>query len=430
MPTGRLAPAQHLLTEALDTLDHAADPAAGGAGDTEMLSVLTLCEGATRRLDLIAVHTVAALQRRGVFADRGYKNPVGAVADLLGCEWADARRRVLGAQQVCQRVGLDGTVLPPRLPATAAAFEDGRIGLRHVEVIGKVLGTDAAARLAPQIWAEVETILAGQAVETSPTPLLSVGTAMVDALDADGPEPDDRPTPQVNELHVRRHRGGPGGRITGRFDDAALFDTVATALDAHSTPVTGDDQRTAPQRAAEALADLCAQVLTHGEIPDRGGHRPHLNVIIRLEDLENRARAAMLDFGGTLTPESLRMLACDAGVVPVVMNGTGQPLDVGRLTRVIPDGIRRAVAARDGGCARCGRPPSWCEIHHVLEWENNGPTCVENCVMLCRPCHRLIHHSDWQVRMDGGRPEFIPPGWIDIERKPRQRPMVHLLDIA
>ena len=304
-PTGRLAPAQRLLTEALDTLDHAAGPA---AGDTEMLSVLTVCEGAARRLDLIAVHTVAALQRRGVFADRGYKNPIGAVADLLGCEWADARRRVLGAQQVCQRVGLDGTVLPPRLPATAAAFEDGRIG--------------------------------------------------------------------------------------------------------------------------QALADLCAQVLTYGEIPDRGGHRPHLNVIIRLEDLQQRARAAMLDFGGTLTPESLRMLACDAGVVPVVMNGPGQPLDVGRLTRVIPDGIRRAVAARDGGCARCGRPPSWCEIHHVLEWENNGPTRIDNCVMLCRPCHRLIHHSDWQVRMDGGRPEFIPPGWIDIDRKPRQRPMVHLLDIA
>jgi 5-methylcytosine-specific restriction protein A len=56
----------------------------------------------------------------------------------------------------------------------------------------------------------------------------------------------------------------------------------------------------------------------------------------------------MLDFGGTLTPESLRMLACDAGVVPVVMNGPGQPLDVGRLTRVIPDGIRRAVAAVAG----------------------------------------------------------------------------------
>lgn len=104
------------------------------------------------------------------------------------------------------------------------------------------------------------------------------------------------------------------------------------------------------------------------------------------------------------------------------MNGRGQPLDVGRLTRVVPEGIRRAVAARDRGCARCGRPPSWCEIHHVLPWENDGETSVENCVMLCRVCHRLMHHSEWQVRITDGRPEFIPPGWIDPDRRPRLRP--------
>jgi 5-methylcytosine-specific restriction protein A len=331
---------------------------------------------------------------------------------------------------VCERVGLDGAVCPPRLPATAAVFEAGRVGLRHVEVIAKVLGSDAAGRLAPAVWAQVETILADQAVETSPAQLLSVGTALVEVLDADGAQPDDRPPPQVNELHLRRHRGGAGGRITGRIDDAALFDAIATAIDAHAAPVTGDDQRSTPQRQAEALGDICTQVLVHGRMPERGGRRPHLNVIISLEDLERRARAAMLDLGGTLSPQALRMLACDAAVVPIVLNGQGQPLDVGRLTRVVPDGIRRAVAARDGGCARCGRPPSWCEIHHVVEWEFHGETSVGNCVMLCRVCHRLIHHSDWEVRIRDGRPEFVPPGWIDPDRQPRQRPMIHLLDIA
>ena len=66
-------------------------------------------------------------------------------------------------------------------------------------------------------------------------------------------------------------------------------------------------------------------------------------MLVGLDDLETRARAATLDFGGTLTPGSLRMLACDAAVVPVVMNGAGQPLDIGRATRIIPDGLRRAV---------------------------------------------------------------------------------------
>ena len=65
--------------------------------------------------------------------------------------------------------------------------------------------------------------------------------------------------------------------------------------------------------------------------------------MVRLDDLQNRARAACLDFGGTVSPESLRMLCCDAAVVPIVLNGEGQPLDVGRITRTIPDGLRRAT---------------------------------------------------------------------------------------
>ena len=143
-------------------------------------------------------------------------------------------------------------------------------------------------------------------------------------------------------------RGKPGGTIKGRFEDAALFDAIAAVVDAKSKPLTADDPRPTGQRQAEALADACAYVLEHGDLPQRGGSRPHLNVIVRLEDLETRCRSALLDFGGNVSPEALRMLACDAAVVPIVMNGAGQPLDVGRLTRVIPDGLRRAVAAAAG----------------------------------------------------------------------------------
>jgi 5-methylcytosine-specific restriction protein A len=100
------------------------------------------------------------------------------------------------------------------------------------------------------------------------------------------------------------------------------------------------------------LAEACGWVLDHADttaLPSCGGRRPQVNVVIGLADLERRARGACLDFGGTLSPASLRMLACDATVIPVVLGGTGQPLDVGRATRTIPDGVRRAVAVRDGG---------------------------------------------------------------------------------
>jgi 5-methylcytosine-specific restriction protein A len=153
-----------------------------------------------------------------------------------------------------------------------------------------------------------------------------------------------------------------------------------------------------------------------------------VNVLVRLEDLENRARAAALDFGGTLSPESLRMLCCDAAVVPVVLDGAGQPLDVGRATRTIPDGLRRAVAARDRGCAHpgCDRPPSWCECHHIVPWECGGETKLSNLAMLCRVHHRQIHSTEWICRIRDGLPEFIPPAWIDPQRRPRRKALPHL----
>ena len=125
------------------------------------------------------------------------------------------------------------------------------------------------------------------------------------------------------------------------------------------------------------------------------------------------------------------MLCCDAAAVPIVLNGAGQPLDVGRATRTIPDGLRRAVAARDKGCAHpgCGRPQSWCEIHHVHEWELGGETKLSNLVSLCRVHHRQIHFMEWVVRIRDGLPEFIPPRFIDMHQTPRRKALPHLVGV-
>jgi Domain of unknown function (DUF222)/HNH endonuclease len=430
MPDTSLATAHRLLLQAVDALGEAA----GSGSDAELVSVLTVCEGVARRLDRVSVEAVAALERHGAFAERGYRSATAALIDLLGVERFEAHRRVVVAEQVAARVGLDGTPLPARLPATAAVFAAGSTSLRHVEAIARVLGSDAAARLTPQQWAGVEEQLAAKADVYSPSELQAWGARLVDALDQDGEEPDDRPPARVNELCLTRLPSG-GGKIKGRYDDAAMFDAIAAVIDAKARPLTRDDDRSAGQRQAEALADVCGYVLDHAPasmLPECGGQRPHVNVLIRLEDLQARARAACLDFGGPVAPESLRMLCCDAAVVPIVLNGKGQPLDVGRATRTIPDGLRRAVAARDRGCAHpgCDRPPSWCEIHHVEEWENGGATRLDNLVMLCRVHHRQIHSTDWVVRIRDGLPEFIPPVWIDPERRPRRRTLPHLSSAA
>jgi hypothetical protein len=421
MKDGPLALAHRALADAVELLAAASDTT---APPDEVLSALTVCEGLTRRLDHLSVTRIADLVRRGTFAERGYRSPAAALADLLGWERGEAGRRVRIAEQIGVRVGLDGQPLPPRLAATAQVFAAGATSLRHVETIGRELATAAAARLAPQVWAAAEDDLADKATLYTASELGDYARTLIDRLDQDGA--DDDPPAQVNSLVLRPRADGSGGKITADLD-ALLFETVAAAIDAAAKPLTKEDDRSMTERQAEGLGEICGSVMTHGStevLPACGGERPHLSVIIRLEDLERRARGAVLDFGARLSPAQVRLLACDARVVPVVMNGAGQPLDVGRATRTVPDGLRRAVAARDRGCAHrgCRRSASWCEIHHLIPWESGGDTSLDNCAMLCRQHHRLMHQPGWTVRMRDGLPEFIPPKWVDADQIPRRKP--------
>ncbi|MFP5020107.1 HNH endonuclease signature motif containing protein [Pseudonocardia phyllosphaerae] len=421
MPSDRLANAHRLLTEAMSTLAAAAGP---GADAADRLSVLTLCAGVRRQADQLTVSTLADLDREGAFADRGYRSADAALSDLLGVDRRDAKRFTRAAEHVHRRTDATGATLPPALPATAEQFAEGRIGLAHVDVIATAMSSHAAQRVPAEALAAAERQIAEHAACFTPNELRSFAVGLIDELDENGPDPDDEPAPDLNTLQVVANRSGAGGRITGRYDDAAMFDAVATAIDSLSAPRGEADERSPQQRQAEALHEICSTALERDELPETGGRRPVVSVLIRLEDLERRAAGALLHFGGQCTPESLRMLACDAAVVPVVMNGKGEPLDVGRAQRTIPTGMRRAVTARDKGCAHpgCDRPPSWCDIHHIVPWEMNGPTEISNLVMLCKAHHRLIHKPGWLVRIRDGLPEFIPPAWIDADRRPRRQP--------
>ena len=145
--------------------------------------------------------------------------------------------------------------------------------------------------------------------------------------------------------------------------------------------------------------------------------------------LREQARGLILDYGGTVSAADVRVLLCDARITPVVLGGQGEPLDVGRSRRCATPAQRKAVAARDRGCAHpgCDRPPSWCQVHHIVSWQHHGETHVHNLVMLCRTHHRMVHRSGWKVRMREGQPEFLPPKWLDATQTPRRKPNPRLL---
>jgi 5-methylcytosine-specific restriction protein A len=271
MPSTPLVAAHRLLQEAAVELTTASRP---GTDADELLSVLTMCEGAARVLERVSVAAITALQRRGVFAERGYRSAVTALADLLGWERSEARRRLAVAEQAVERTGLDGARLPARLAATAAVFAAGMCSARHVEIVARVLEGPAARRLPPDVWAAAEAQLVEKAGDYSAADLHAWATALVETLDQDGPEPDDRPTVPVNELFLTRNPDGAGGRLKARIDDPTMYDAIATVLDAHARPATADDDRPDAQRKAEALADVCALSSTTATSPPEAANAP------------------------------------------------------------------------------------------------------------------------------------------------------------
>jgi hypothetical protein len=178
-----------------------------------------------------------------------------------------------------------------------------------------------------------------------------------------------------------------------------LFNTLKTAIDAKVNPtfLDRDDRRTPAQRRADALGDICSFYLDHNtEIVTSGGERPHVTITLDYETLKGNIGRLPEINGAPVTPETMRRITCDAGIIPMVLGSDSEPLDVGRKTRTIPSALRRALEQRDGGCTwqGCDAPASWCDAHHIIHWADAGETNLTNTQLLCRTHHTTTHKQE------------------------------------
>ena len=96
---------------------------------------------------------------------------------------------------------------------------------------------------------------------------------------------------------------------------------------------------------------------------------------------------------GPVPPSVIGQLSPDTALAGMIFGGDGRPLWLGRSRRLASVAQHLAVAVRDRGCVDCGAPMHRCEIHHAREWENGGPTDIDNLAALCGPHHRRHHRS-------------------------------------
>ncbi len=426
---------------------------------------------------------VAKLGRRALFAlsDEQERVAIGQVErvvsmlnGLLASLVDDAARRgvpeamgfrsavvwLTQAYRMGQRAARDlvalGAVMDAR-PALADAVGSGSVSADQARAIGTVSGALAGDGVDAGTVAEAEALLLDQAGSLGSADLSRAGDRILWHVAPDIAE--ERLRRQLEAAEKRAHldrgltfspeRDTQRTRISGYLTAEAAA-IVATALEPLAKPRSASggvssggvadggmasdgvasggvaDDRSAAQRRHDALVEVCrlaAGADQTGRAYRASVERPRLTVTVDYDVLAGTLGDGILDTGQALTPASVRRLACDAGILPAVLGGAGQVLDLGRSARTWTGPAREAIIVRDRGCVfpGCDRPPSLCDVHHCTYYSLGGATDRDNGALLCGFHHYLVHHSGWQVRVaTDGRPEVIPPPYVDPDRRPRR----------
>jgi len=306
-------------------------------------------------------------------------------------------------------------------PLTEAAWLAGDISEDHVAVILKALTTVPGS-----VMDIVEQALLEIAKDSPPC---DVAAALDRILVACGVE-------DVEAAAARRYgtRGvtvattfGGTGSLSGTLS-AELADKLTRALEHAGQPAGADDERSRAQRFHDALETITEHYLDTADLPksDLGERPARIVVTIPLETLEARLGSAwgLLPTGAQIAPETARRIACDAEVIPVVLNGRNI-IDVGRRRRTFSPAVRRAAIVRDGDrCVypSCRRPRY--QPHHIKHWAHGGKSDVGNAAWLCKFHHWLVHDGGWSMRReaDGGYTFRSPAGKIRSSSKTPQDP--------
>jgi hypothetical protein len=385
------------------------------SGD-EMLADLDALQAELTRLQVRRLELLAGLDANGHAKDIGARDTVHLVSVRHRLDPVDVRRDLRLATALTKysavKAALDGSVEAALNQAQAEAI---------VSALEKV-PTSAMVPVEDLLVAEEEMVKA--AAVLAPGDLRKLGKEVRERLDTDGAEPNDDDLASSREtLWLKKADQGVtfGGYLAG--ENAELFETLIFAgAKPHKTPDGSRDPRTRGKRQADALtAILTTAAGTGTAVPAHGGIKPHITVTIDLEDLKSATGRGDLVHGDSLSAGAVRRLACDSGVIPIVLGSNSEPLDVGAEQRFVTGAIRQALNARDRGCIICSAPPAMSEAHHIVHWSNGGPTSLDNLVLLCKRDHIATHQGHWKIHLHNGRPVASRPSWADPDPPPKLR---------
>ncbi|WP_432476685.1 DUF222 domain-containing protein [Nocardioides sp. GXQ0305] len=270
--------------------------------------------------------------------------------------------------------------LEGRYSALREALLDGDVSRAQAESIAAALD-ELPSDVESSVRAEAERHLVARAAEFGPRELRTLGRRVLDVVAPEVADEHERRALEAAERRahrrmrvVRRALGDGLVRITA---DLPILhaDLLSTQLHAYASPrrdhLEGADRRDPdtgeripyPRLLAQAFCSLLERLPTQ-DLPRQGGSAASLVVTIDHDRLCADLGAARLASGHALSVGEARRLACNAGILPMVLGGASQPLDVGRAKRFHTPAMRTAMAVRDRECRAtgCDIPAAWCEV--------------------------------------------------------------------
>ncbi|MFH8251453.1 HNH endonuclease [Microbacterium sp. B2969] len=427
-------------------------PSATAVDDEALLAGLHAVTDARRALDVVAAALSAEIERRskrelgysGLAQRTGHRTATTLIQTVTGQTAVEVRKatdagRDLIAGVIAPQARGDAPPPEPWFAPLTRALGDGALSRDQFDAIRRGLGEppidryphDDPDRLR-EGWREAAVILIEEAADRVVEDLRAAARLARDTLDPLGTQL------RFEERFERRsftmwvdENGQHCARI--RFDDdgAAWARTLLNAAlrprrgprfvaPADGAPAEPDADR----RTNEQLQyDRILAVLKTGAQADPaqafGDRQPGVRIVVSRDDLERERGVGYYEETGQAAPAGVvETYLCDAGVLPVIVDGQGSPLDVGREKRLFTRRQRIAMAIRDGGCLDCGAEPSRCEAHHLDHWhEHHGRTDTADGVLLCRNCHMRLHNLGFRIIRDEFGYWLHPPA--GSEEKPR-----------
>jgi hypothetical protein len=388
----------HPIVACADVLDGAlndvasVEPGFMSVGDKQ--AALTALVSVRSQLDALTARVLAA---------------AGDVAEAQGLR--DVAAWLAAATRATQREARRDLALGRALeqhPWVATTLTSGGLRTEQARVIAEAVDAlpshvDAHTREA------AETVLLGLAEKHDARDLKQIGKRILDVV---APEVGESHEAAVLEAEEARAAAGVEltmvddgeGRCRGSFVvPSHIGKTLRRHLLALANPARhaeaelrdeSGDWKPLRRRLGEALVEYVERYPTNAT-PQTAGVNATVVVTMTLADLLAEHATALLDDGTRMSAGQARRLACEAGIIPVVLGGESQPLDLGRLRRLFTKAQRIALGLRDGGCTArgCETSASGCHAHHDDPWSRGGLTDLTNGRLLCPRHHRLAHDS-------------------------------------